>query len=75
MRKLAVETKINSNIEVIDIMKLPDVLNIKIDENDEGIITEDSSNSFQVICVATFHSISPCIFTETIKPSFVKTII
>lgn len=41
----------------------------------EWMFTEDSSNSFQVIWVATFHSIFPCIFTETIKPSFVKTII
>ena len=41
MKKLAEETNINSNIEVIDVMKMPDVLNTKVDEEDEKIITEE----------------------------------
>lgn len=41
MKKLAEETNINSNIEVIDVMKMPDVLNTKLDEEDEKIITEE----------------------------------
>lgn len=41
MRKLASETNINANIEVIDIMKMPDVLNTKLDEEDENIIKEE----------------------------------
>ena len=38
MRKLASEQNINSNIEVIDVMKMPDVLNTKIDETAEELI-------------------------------------
>ena len=38
MRQLAGEANINSNIEVVDIMKLPDVLTTKLDEDDEEII-------------------------------------
>ena len=41
MRKLANETNINSNIEVIDVMKMPDVLNTKIDETAEEVIKEE----------------------------------
>ena len=41
MKKLAEETNINSNIEVIDVMKMPDVSNTKLDEQDEKIITEE----------------------------------
>lgn len=41
MRLLADQEKINSNIEVIDVMKMPDVLNTKIDENDEAVIAEE----------------------------------
>ena len=41
MRKLAVEENINANIEVIDIMKMPDVLNIKIDKTAEELISEE----------------------------------
>ena len=41
MHKLASETEVNSNIEIIDVMKLPDVLTTKIDEEDEIIITEE----------------------------------
>jgi len=43
MRKLAEHESINSNIEVVDIMKMPDILNIKIDENDEAVISEELS--------------------------------
>ena len=41
MKKLAEETNINSNIEVIDVMKMPEVLNISIDENDEETIKQE----------------------------------
>lgn len=41
MKELANKENINANIEVIDVMKMPDVLNIKIDEDDENIITEE----------------------------------
>lgn len=41
MRKLANETNINSNIEVIDVMKMPDVLNTRLSEEDESIIAEE----------------------------------
>lgn len=41
MRKLAEQENINSNIEVIDVMKMPDILNIKIDESDEEIIATE----------------------------------
>ena len=41
MRKLASEQNINSNIEVIDVMKMPDVLNTKIDETAEEVIKEE----------------------------------
>ena len=40
MKNLASQENINANIEVIDVMKMPDVLNIKIDENDEAVITD-----------------------------------
>ena len=53
MRTLAEETNINSNIEVMDVMKMPDVLNISINEEDEEIIekellicTKDAINNF-----------------------------
>jgi len=41
MKTLAEQEQINANIEVIDVMKMPDVLNIKIDENDEAVIAEE----------------------------------
>ena len=41
MRKLDSEQNINSNIEVIDVMKMPDVLNTKIDETAEEVIKEE----------------------------------
>jgi len=41
MKNLASQENINANIEVIDVMKMPDVLNIKIDENDEAVITDE----------------------------------
>ena len=41
MKSLAEETKINANIEVIDVMKMPDVLNITLDKEDETIITQE----------------------------------
>lgn len=40
MRELANEEKIADNIEVIDVAKFPDVLSIKIDEEDEKIRNE-----------------------------------
>lgn len=40
LRELANEEKISDNIEVIDIAKFPDVLTIKVDENDEKIKNE-----------------------------------
>ena len=41
MRKLANETNINSNIEVIDVMKMPDVLNTRLSEEDESSIAKE----------------------------------
>ena len=41
MRNLASEQNINSNIEVIDVMKMPDVLNTKIDETAEEVIKDE----------------------------------
>lgn len=41
MKKLAEETSINSNIEVIDVVRLPDVLNTTVDQEGENIITEE----------------------------------
>ena len=35
------ETNINSNIEVIDVMKMPDVLNTRLSEEDESIIAKE----------------------------------
>lgn len=40
LKELAEEQKINDNIEVIDIAKFPDVLSIKIEEDDEKIKSE-----------------------------------
>ena len=44
MKELASEAGINSNIEVIDVMKMSDILNIKLNEDDEKIITEELIN-------------------------------
>ena len=44
LKELASEAGINSNIEVIDVMKMPDILNIKLNEDDEKIITEELIN-------------------------------
>lgn len=41
MKKLAEETDINSNIEVIDVVRLPDVLNTTLDQEGENIIAEE----------------------------------
>lgn len=41
MKKLVEETDINSNIEVIDVVRLPDVLNTTLDQEGERIITEE----------------------------------
>ena len=41
MKRLAEETNIDSNIEVIDVMKMPDILNITLDKDDESLITEE----------------------------------
>ncbi|MDO5556174.1 MAG: YicC/YloC family endoribonuclease, partial [Clostridia bacterium] len=41
LKKLANETKIIDNINIMDISKFPDVLNIKIDENEEKIIEKE----------------------------------
>ena len=41
MQKLASETEVNSNIEIIDVMKLPDVLTTKLDEEDETLISDE----------------------------------
>lgn len=40
LRELADEEKISDNIEVVDIAKFPDILTIKIDEDDEKIKNE-----------------------------------
>ena len=47
MKKLAKQENINANIEVIDVMRMPDVLNVKMDENDEAVITEELLNCTQ----------------------------
>jgi len=41
IKLLANQEQINANIEVMDIVRLPDVLNIKLDEDDEQIILEE----------------------------------
>ncbi len=41
LKELANETKINSNIEVIDICKFPDILQIQTDEENEDCIKEE----------------------------------
>lgn len=41
MKKLAEETNINTNIEVIDVIRLHDVLNTTLDQEGERIITEE----------------------------------
>lgn len=43
LKELASETKINDNIEVIDICKFPDILQIQTDEENEDCIKEDLS--------------------------------
>lgn len=43
LKELANETKINSNIEVIDICKFPDILQIQTDEENEDCIKEELS--------------------------------
>ena len=50
LKKLADEEKISSNIEVMEIAKLPDILTIKVDEEDEKIkkeiiqVTDEATN-------------------------------
>lgn len=41
MKKLAEQTNINSNIEVIDVMKMPEILNITLDEDDSELIKQE----------------------------------
>ncbi len=41
MKQLASKTNIKDNIEVIDVMKMPDVLNLSVNEEDEKIIAEE----------------------------------
>lgn len=41
MKALASETNIGSNIDVIDVMKMPDVLNSRLDEADEELIKSE----------------------------------
>lgn len=43
LKELANETKINSNIEVIDVCKFPDILQIQTDEENEDCIKEELS--------------------------------
>ncbi len=43
LKELANETKINDNIEVIDICKFPDILQIQTDEENEDCIKEELS--------------------------------
>ena len=50
LKKLADEEKLSSNIEVMEIAKLPDILTIKVDEEDEKIkkeiiqVTDEATN-------------------------------
>lgn len=41
MKKLAIETNINSNIEVVDVMKMPDILNTTLATEDEAMISNE----------------------------------
>lgn len=41
MKELASRTDIQDNIEVIDVMKMPDVLNLSLNEDDEKIIEDE----------------------------------
>lgn len=41
MKKLADETKLDSKLEIIDVVKLPDVLNISTSDEDEEIIKKE----------------------------------
>lgn len=41
MRKLAEDANINSNIEVMDVLKMPDILNTRLNEEDESIIAKE----------------------------------
>lgn len=41
LKNLAKETKIEDNINIMEVSKLPDVLNIRNEENDEKIISEE----------------------------------
>lgn len=43
LKELASETKINDNIEVVDICKFPDILQIQTDEENEDCIKEELS--------------------------------
>ncbi len=43
LKELASETKINDNIEVIDVCKFPDILQIQTDEENEDCIKEELS--------------------------------
>lgn len=49
LKELAKEEKISSNIEVIDVAKFPDILTIKIDEEDEKIKSEILSTANDAI--------------------------
>lgn len=41
MRQLAEQENIQANIEVIDVMKMPDILNLKMEEKDEELIRNE----------------------------------
>lgn len=53
LKKLASQANISSDIQVMDIAKLPDVLNIKMDDNDEKIkneLTKTVEEAINKIC-------------------------
>lgn len=41
MKQLAEQENIRANIEVIDVMKMPDILNLKMEEKDEELISKE----------------------------------
>lgn len=53
LKKLASQANISSDIQVMDIAKLPDILNIKMDDNDEkikGELTKTVEEAINKIC-------------------------
>lgn len=47
MEKLAEETNIENSIKITDIMKMPEILNISIDEEDEETIKQELTNAIR----------------------------